>query len=216
MALFDAGTGNSGNYDLCSYNSTGYGTFRGNENSHPFVGEKNQFHAEEEVRIETVFPFYLRSKVLNILLKFHPYEEPVYDIYQIENQWNKTGFGIIGMLEKPIETKAFLEQIKTVFNIPIIRCTNIHKSEIQRIALCGGAGSFLIQKAKDSGADIFITGDIKYHEFFLSENQIIIADIGHYESEQFTKEIFYEIIIKKFSNFAVKISDIKTNPINYF
>jgi len=215
-ALFEIGAGMIGNYDLCSYNSEGYGTFRANENTNSFVGKKGEFHKENEVRIETVFPFYLKNKIENILLSSHPYEEPAYDFYLLENQWNTTGFGAVGDLSKPMITENFLEKIKNIFNVPTIRHTDICKKEIRRVALCGGAGSFLIKNAKKSGADIFITGDIKYHDFFLADNQLIIADIGHYESEQFTKEIFYEIIQKNFPTFAVRISKIKTNPIIYF
>ncbi|MCL2596710.1 MAG: Nif3-like dinuclear metal center hexameric protein [Paludibacter sp.] len=215
-ALFEAGAGTIGNYDLCSYNSTGYGTFRAGENTNAFVGAKGELHAENETRIEIVFPFYLKNKIENALIASHPYEEPAYDFYLLENKWNTTGFGAIGELKEPMPTEKFLEKIKNIFNVPSIRHTDICKNEIQRVAMCGGAGSFLINNAKNANSDIFITGDIKYHDFFLAENQLIIADIGHYESEQFTKEIFYEIIQKKFPNFAVRISQTKTNPINYY
>lgn len=214
--LFEAGAGTIGNYDLCSYNSIGYGTFRAGENTNAFVGTKGELHTEKEVRIEIVLPFYLKNKIENILLKTHPYQEPAYDFYLLENKWNTTGFGTVGELEKPMATEKFLEKIKNIFNVPTIRHTDICKKEIRRVALCGGAGSFLINDAKNSNSDIFITGDVKYHDFFLADNQLIIADIGHYESEQFTKEIFYEIIQKKFPNFAVRISEVKTNPINYY
>lgn len=215
-ALFEAGAGKIGNYDLCSYNSTGYGTFRARENTNAFVGKKDELHTENEVRIETVFPFYLKNSIENALLNAHPYEEPAYDFYFLENKWNTTGFGAVGQLAEPMTTEKFLDKIRTVFNVPTIRYTNICKKEIFRVAMCGGAGSFLINDAKNANSDIFISGDIKYHDFFLADNQLIIADIGHYESEQFTKEIFYEIITKNFPTFAVRISQTNTNPINYY
>lgn len=217
-SLFEAGAGTVGNYDLCSYNSNGYGTFRANNtnNTNAFVGKKGELHTEIEERIETVLPFYLKNEIESVLLATHPYEEPVYDFYLLENQWNTTGFGAVGDLAEPVQTEIVLEKIKKTFNITTIRHTDICKAKIQRIAMCGGSGSFLIKNAINSGAEIFITGDIKYHDFFLADNQLIIADIGHYESEQFTKEIFYEIIQKKFPTFAVRISKIKTNPINYY
>ncbi|MDR2824030.1 MAG: Nif3-like dinuclear metal center hexameric protein [Prevotellaceae bacterium] len=216
-ALFDAGAGKIGNYDLCSYNSEGYGTFRAGKNTNAFVGKIGELHNESETRIEVVLPFYLKCEIESALLAAHPYEEPSYDFYLLENQWNTTGFGAIGDLRYPMETAFFLEKMKKTFDVPTFRYTDIcNKMTIKRVAMCGGAGSFLIKNAKAADADIFITGDIKYHDFFLADNQLIIADIGHYESEQFVKEIFYEIISENFANFAVRISEVKTNPVNYY
>ncbi|MDR1653584.1 MAG: Nif3-like dinuclear metal center hexameric protein [Prevotellaceae bacterium] len=215
-ALFAAGAGRIGKYDACSYNSEGYGTFCASEGAKPFVGKIGEVHYENEVRVETVLPFYLRSAVEAALLKAHPYQEVAYDVYLLENKWNTTGFGATGELQEEMETQSFLEKIKRTFNVPTFRHTNICKEKIKRVAVCGGAGSFLIKNAKAVAADIFITGDIKYHDFFLADNQLIIADIGHYESEQYAKEIFYEIISKNLPNFAVQISEIKTNPVNYY
>lgn len=214
-ALFEAGAGVIGNYDSCSYNTDGYGTFRAGEGTHPFVGKVGEIHSEAEVRTEVVLPSYKLNKVLNALIQTHPYEEPAYDILPLKNSWKQVGAGVIGELEQPVDSMEFLLNLKSLFNVPVIRHTNIINQKIRRVALCGGAGSFLISQAISAHADIFITGDIKYHEFFQAENKILLADIGHFESEQFTKLIFYEIITKKMPTFAVRISDIKTNPINY-
>ena len=214
-ALFEAGAGQIGNYDACSFNVEGTGTFRGNENAVPFVGEINQMHAETETRIEIILPDYLKPKVLEALLKSHPYEEPAYDFISLENAWKEVGAGIVGELETEEDEMEFLKRIKNVFNCSAIRHTNLIGKKIKRVAVVGGAGSSFLLDAIKVEADVFITGDFKYHEFFDAENRILIADIGHFESEQFTKEIFLEIISKKMTTFAVQISDIKTNPINY-
>lgn len=126
-----------------------------------------------------------------------------------------TGFGMVGNLKEPMDAYQFLNFVKKVFEVPTIRYTNIQIGNISRVALCGGSGSSLTLDAIASGADIYISGDFKYHDFFMAENRIIIADIGHYESEQFTKDIFYELLTKKLPKFAVQFSTVKTNPINY-
>jgi len=214
-ALFDAGAGQIGNYDSCSFNTQGEGTFRANEIAKPFVGKQGELHYEKETRVETVFPKHLQGKVIDALHKSHPYEEIAYDIYTLDNKNEQVGLGMIGELETPIDSLTFLKKLKELFKCDSIRHTPIIRNEIKKVAVCGGSGSFLLRKAIASKADIYITGDFKYHEFFDAEGKIIIADIGHYESEQFTREIFYEIVTKKFPNFAVRISEINSNPINY-
>ncbi len=215
MAIFEAGAGKIGEYDQCSYNVEGHGTFRGSENTNPFVGEQGKLHVEEETRIETIFPGIYQAKVINALLKVHPYEEVAYDVYPLENSYEKVGIGMVGELDTPEEEDVFLAALKDIFKIPVIRHSVLLGKPIQRVAVCGGSGSFLIQKAISANADIFLTGDMKYHQFFEADNEIIIADIGHYESEQFTKEIFYDLLTKKFPKFAVHLSKIVSNPINY-
>jgi dinuclear metal center YbgI/SA1388 family protein len=214
-AIFEAGAGHIGNYDSCSFNQAGNGTFRGNDQTNPYVGEKNQLHTEEETRIETIFPKHIQSKVIQALLQAHPYEEVAYDIYPLDNEYVQAGIGMIGELQEPIDELAFLRKIKGAFNCEVIKHTQLLGKPIHKVAVCGGSGSTYLSKAISQKADIFISGDFKYHQFFDAENQIIIADIGHYESEQFTKEVFYELLTKKFPKFAVHLSDFSTNPISY-
>jgi dinuclear metal center YbgI/SA1388 family protein len=214
-SIFNAGAGHIGNYDSCSFNILGEGTFRAGEGADPFVGEVDHLHTEKETRIESVFPDYLKNRIVSAMLKAHPYEEVAYDIYPIENRFNLVGAGMVGELEKDEDTHEFLARIKKVFGSGCIRYTNIVKGKISRVAVCGGSGSFLLQDAIASGADIFITGDIKYHEFFEADNKIIIADVGHYESEQFTKELLMNFVKKNIATFAVRISEANTNPISY-
>jgi len=214
-ALFKAGAGCIGNYDSCSYSVEGTGSFKGDERAEPFVGEKGKLHFEPEVRIETVFPKHLKRKVVGALLKSHPYEEVAFDVYKLENDNPQVGLGMIGELESPAEPFAFLKKIKDIFGTGCVKYTDIIKKEIKTVAVCGGSGSFLLGNAISQKADVYVSGDFKYHEFFDAEGKIIIADIGHYESEQFTRDIFYEIVTKKFPNFAVYISEINSNPINY-
>ncbi len=214
-AIFSAGAGCIGNYDNCSFNSTGFGTFRGNSDSKPFVGEAGELHVEREEKIEIIFPGYIQSKIVRSLLEAHPYEEVAYDIISLDNSQNIVGLGIIGELEEEKELDLFLEQLKTTFNCAAVRYSGERKSKIKKVAMCGGSGSSLLKGAIKSGADIFVTGDFKYHQFFENDDKIIIADIGHFESEQFTKELFYEIVTNKFSKFALRLSEIQTNPVKY-
>lgn len=214
-AIFKAGAGNIGNYDSCSYNIEGTGTFRGGEDTDPYAGEQGKLHKEPEVRIETVFPKHLKGKVVGAMLDAHPYEEVAYDIYSLDNTNSQAGLGMIGELKDEENTIGFLKRVKDIFGCGCIRHTQIVKDKVKKVAVCGGSGSFLLRNAISAKADVFVTGDFKYHEFFDAEKKIIIADIGHYESEQFTRDIFYEIVTKKFPNFAVHISEINSNPINY-
>lgn len=215
QAIFEAGAGHIGNYDCCSYNLEGKGSFRAGEGASPFVGNIGKIHYEEEVRTETVFPKARQAEIISALLKTHPYEEVAFDIYPLDNKYPGAGMGMVGNLEKEEDALKFLKRIKKVFECGSVRHTAIIRKSVKRVALCGGSGSSMIGDAIRSKADIFITGDVKYHGFFDAENRIIIADIGHYESEQFTKEIFYDLLIKKFPTFAVNFSEINTNPIKY-
>lgn len=214
-ALFAAGCGNIGGYDSCSYNLKGEGTFRAGENTHPFCGSIGELHREEEVRIETILPSYKKGEVVRALLSAHPYEEPAFDLYPLENEWTQAGAGIVGELETPETELEFLKRIKKIFEVECVKHNRLTGREIQKVALCGGAGAFLIPQAIRSGADFFITGEIKYHDYFVHEDEILLAEIGHYESEQYTKEIFYSIIRDLFPNFALHLSKINTNPIKY-
>lgn len=213
--LFNSGAGHIGNYDCCSFNTVGKGTFRAVEGSNPYVGEINKLHIENEVRIEVIFPTYHETRLVHDLKKAHPYEEVAYDIYPLNNKFENVGSGIIGVLEEAEDELQFLQKLKKITSAGSVRYSKLKGKKIKKVAICGGSGSFLINNAIAKGADIFITGDIKYHQFFDADNKIIIADIGHYESEQFAKEIIYNVLIKKIPNFAVQISKLNTNPINY-
>ena len=215
QALHDAGAGKIGNYSHCSYNMEGEGRFRPEEGSHPFVGKQGEVHREPETRIEVIFEKRLEHKIVEQLLKHHPYEEPAYDILTLENEYPEVGGGVVGELEAAMSTEDFLQMVKQVTGLPVVRCSHLCKPKVQRVALCGGSGSFLIGDAKSAGADIFLTGDLKYHDFQQAEEEIILCDIGHYESEQFAKEIIYRIISEKFCTFACQISDRKHGYVNY-
>ncbi len=214
-ALFKAGCGEIGNYDSCSYNLEGKGTFKANENANPFVGKKNELHFEAETRIETVFESYKENAVIKALHKAHPYEVVAYDIYQLENRHPAIGSGLVGELTKATEEKVLLETLKRNFAANGIRYTSLLGKKVKKVALCGGSGSFLLKDAIAQKADIFITADFKYHQFFDAENKLVIADIGHYETEQYTPELFYEVIHKKLPKFAAHLSKHNTNPVNY-
>lgn len=215
-ALFEAGAGVTGKYDNCGFSASGTGSFRGNKDTKPFVGKKGQIHFEKEIRFETVLFSHLKNKVIKRLLEVHPYEEVAYDLYSLENASNELGLGCVGLLEKPVKEDYFIKHVSEVFNAMGLRSSLPLDKDIRKVALCGGSGISLLQEAKAIGADAFITSDIKYHNFFDADNMILLLDIGHYESEIFSTEILYDLIIKKFPKFAVRFSETKTNPINYF
>jgi dinuclear metal center YbgI/SA1388 family protein len=214
-AVFEAGAGHIGNYDSCGYSAEGKGTFRALDGAHPFVGQHGMLHTEPEIRFETVFPSRLNRQIVSALLSSHPYEEPALDIYALQNTDTRVGLGVVGMLPDPVDELHFLNTLKETFLAPVIRHTHLKNKKIQRVALCGGSGSSLLANAIGSKADVFVTADFKYHQFADAEQDILVADIGHFESEQFIKDIFYEVLVKKIPTFAVHFSKIKTNPINY-
>jgi dinuclear metal center YbgI/SA1388 family protein len=215
-AIFNAGAGFIGNYSECSFNAEGKGTFKAGENTNPFVGEKNIRHEENEIKIEVIFPSYLQNSIVTALIKTHPYEEPAYDIITLSNSFNKVGSGLNGELQHEISEEAFLSLLKQAFGLSVIRHTQLLQKPVKKIAVCGGAGSFLINTAVAAGADFYITADVKYHEFFDANNKMVIADIGHWESEQFTIELLHEVLQAKFPNFAVLKTKNRTNPVYYF
>ena len=215
-ALFAAGAGSIGNYSECSYNVEGSGTFKANKGAEPFVGEIDKRHTENESRIEVVFPTHLQDALIQSLKRAHPYEEVAYDIYPLSNTRNDIGSGVIGDLPEELDGAEFLKLLKAAFGLKIIRHTQILAKNIKKVALCGGAGSFLISAAKGSDADAYVTADVKYHEFFDAEDAILLADIGHYESEQFTIDLLADILRQKFPNFAVLKTELNTNPVRYF
>jgi len=214
-SLFNAGAGTIGNYDQCSFNAEGIGTYRGNENSNPVLGEKGKLHQESEVIISVIFEKNKEKNLLKSLFKAHPYEEVAYEIVSLDNKNQEIGIGMIGELNEPMNEVDFLKFIKETMNVKGIRHSKLLNKPINKVAVLGGSGSFAIENAKNADADIYITADIKYHEFYKAENKLIIADIGHYESEQFTKNLLVDILTKKFPNFAIILSQINTNPIYY-
>jgi dinuclear metal center YbgI/SA1388 family protein len=215
-ALFASGCGQIGNYDECSFNAEGTGTFRGGENTNPFAGEKGKRHSEKEIRIETIFESHKESNVIHALMHAHPYEEVAYDIYPLTNKYQDVGSGMIGELETPMNEPDFLRHLKSVMKTGCIRHTKFSGKQVATVAVCGGSGSFLLNDAIRQEADVFVTADFKYHQFFDADGQTVIADIGHYESEQYTKELLHDLLVNNFSTFAVRLSEVDTNPVKYF
>ena len=216
QAVFNAGAGHIGNYSECSFNSEGLGTFKAGKGADPYVGAIGEQHQEKETKIEIVYPFYLEQQVVKALVANHPYEEVAYDIFTMDNVHFGIGAGIMGDLATEIEETAFLEMLKNRFGLKVIRHTALRQKPVKKVAVCGGAGSFLIKKALLSGADFYISADIKYHEFFDAEGRMVVADIGHYESEQFTTDLLHDLLVEKFPTFAVLKTGVNTNPVQYF
>ncbi|MDP5104841.1 MAG: Nif3-like dinuclear metal center hexameric protein [Polaribacter sp.] len=214
-ALFNAGAGNIGNYDNCSFTVLGDGTFRGNENSNPVIGKKGEVHTEKEANISVVYERKIETAILKALQENHPYEEIAYEIVTTENVHQNIGMGMIGELSSEMDEKEFLLFLKKTMKTNCVRHSNFINKKIKKVAVLGGSGSFAISDAKKAGADAYVSADFKYHEFFTAENTILLADIGHYESEQFTKNLLVDYLTKKFSNFAVILSEKSTNPIYY-
>ena len=215
-ALFAAGAGHIGNYDSCGFTVKGTGTFKGNSSSQPFTGKPNELSEVDEIRLETVFEPSVELEVVNALKKSHPYEEVAYDILPLNNSNPGIGSGMAGVLENETGEDDFILRVKKVFGSKVIRHTAKTGKKIKSVAVCGGSGRFLLPKAIEQRADVFITSDFKYHDFFDVDGKLLLLDIGHYESEQFTVEIFYDLILKKNPTFAVHLSKINTNPINWF
>lgn len=213
--LFNAGAGTIGNYSHCSFNVEGIGTFNGNENSNPTLGTKGLTHEEEEIKITVTYAKHLESNILKTLFKSHSYEEVAYEIVTLENKNQHIGIGMVGELQEAMTETEFFNMIKTKMESSCIRHSALLGKPIKKVAVLGGSGSFAIEASKASGADIFITADLKYHDFFTAENKLIVADIGHYESEQFTKNFLVAYLTKKIINFAVVLSNINTNPVKY-
>jgi dinuclear metal center YbgI/SA1388 family protein len=214
-ALFEAGAGSIGNYDNCCFQTEGESTFRGNEHSNPVIGEKGKVHTEKETQINLVFESKNEASILETLKKKHPYEEVAYEVVTTENLHQSIGMGMIGELPKEMKEKDFLLFLKKIMQTDCIRHSELLHKKIKKVAVLGGAGSFAIANAKRAGADAYVSADFKYHEFFKAEKSILLTDIGHYESEQFTKNLLVDYLTKKFSNFAVILSEKSTNPIYY-
>ena len=214
--LFNAGAGTIGNYSHCSFNNEGIGTFNGNEESNPVKGIPGKTHYEEEIQLSITYPKHIEKKVLSTLFENHPYEEVAYEIYTLENRNQHIGMGMVGDLTDEMSEKEFLSFLKEKMNVSVIRHSELLGKKIKKIAVLGGSGAFAIENAKASNADIFITADVKYHQFFQAEKKILIADIGHFETEQFTKNLLVDYLKEKIHNFAIILSDSITNPIKYF
>ena len=221
-ALFKIGAGNIGNYENCSFNTEGVGTFRGNEKSNPVLGEPGQLSKEQEIQVHITFQKHLESKILKTLFKVHPYEEVAYEITTLDNDNQHIGMGMLGELSDPMDEASFLQFVKDKMKVSVIRHSELLNKPIKKVAVLGGSGAFAIGAAKASGADILVTSDLKYHDFFSAEKDIIVADIGHYESEQYTKPFLLDYLSKKITNFApafdlgrIILSNTNTNPVKY-
>jgi dinuclear metal center YbgI/SA1388 family protein len=215
-ALFEAGAGEIGNYSSCAFRTDGVGSFKPNSAANPTIGKANKLEQVAETKIETIFPTHLQAAIVSTLKKVHPYEEVAFDIFALQNEWDSIGAGMYGTLDKPMTVKEFNAHLKQRMNLMTFKFTSSFQGKIEKVAVCGGSGSFLLKNALSVGAQAFVTADFKYHEFFDAEDKILVADIGHYESEVYTKDLIYDYLKEKFSNIAVLISEINTNPIHYY
>ncbi len=215
MALFKAGAGNIGNYTHCSFINEGTGSFQANADANPTKGQIGKIHFEEETQIHVTYQKGAEGKIMNALFKNHPYDEVAYEIYSLENTYQHIGMGMIGSLKNAMEETAFLQHVKKKMHASCVRHSKLLGKPVKKIAVLGGSGAFAISAAKAAGADVFVTADVKYHQFYEAEDDLVIADIGHYETEQFTKNLLVDYLTKKIPNFAIRLSESKTNPIKY-
>lgn len=214
-ALFDAGAGNISDYSECSFRTIGIGSFKGGNDSNPTIGNKNEYEEVEECKLEVIFEKHKKHQIIEAMKQHHPYEEVAYDLFQLENDYQEIGLGMIGTLENPQSPLDYLNFVKKQLDLKVIRHSQIIDKPIQRVAVLGGSGSSEIAAAKSQKADLYITADLKYHDFFQAENQIILADVGHFESEKYVKNYIFDYLSKKIPNFAIILSELNTNPINY-
>jgi dinuclear metal center YbgI/SA1388 family protein len=215
-ALFAAGAGHIGNYSNCSFSSIGVGTFKPEKGANPQTGEIGRKETLSETKIEVIFPHWLQGQIITAMKANHPYETVAYDILNLDNIYEETGSGVVGNLPKAMEENEFLKYLSVIFKIKLAKHSSFTGNPIIKVALCGGAGSFLINTAKAAGADIYITADLKYHEFFDADGQLLLVDVGHFESEQYTIDLLFELLSDKFPNFALLKTSVDTNPVEYF
>lgn len=215
-AMFAAGGGNIGNYDECSFSINGTGTFRAGEKADPFVGNIGERHSENEMRVELICNRWKSDEVTRAMIAAHPYEEVAYDVYPLMNADPFRGIGMVGELNEEMEVDAFLAHVKNKLELKGLRYSGAVSGPIQSVAVCGGSGSDLIQIAKARGAQAFITSDIKYHQFFDAEDDLLLIDVGHYESERFTKDLLAEILRSNFPKFAIHLTGVDTNPVQQY
>lgn len=215
-ALHNAGAGQLGNYSHCSFSHVGEGQFKGNENSNPTIGAQGKITKIDEHHIQLVFKKHLQHRIISALNDVHPYEEVAYEIIAIENSQNEIGLGSIGNLPTPMDANSFLTHVKKELNLSFLRHSEKKDKKIEKVAVLGGSGSFAIGTAKAKGADAYVTADLKYHDFFQAEEEILLVDAGHYETEQDTKKLIVDYLSKKIPNFAITLSEVNTNPVKYF
>lgn len=214
-AVFAAGAGHIGGYSECSYQVEGFGTFKGGKSARPYVGKVGERHEEKEARLEVILPVHLSRAVVEAMIAAHPYEEVAYDLVPLANAHGGIGAGLVGELPEAVEEEAFLGRLCDLFGVPAVRHTRLTGKPVVRVAVCGGAGSRFISNALSAGVNFYVTSDVKYHEFFDANDRLVIADIGHFESEQFTVDLLKDVLREKFSNFAVLKSETRTNPVHY-
>lgn len=214
-ALFSVGIGKIGNYDSCSYSNVGEGTFRALGGANPYVGKIDELHCEKEVRFEAVVPYHLKNKAVDALLKAHPYEQPAYSVIELDNRYEMAGSGVIGNLENELDEMEFINIVKTVLGAKMLRTSKLTKKKISKVAICTGSGAFLLPKAISAGADAFVTGDVKYHDFYVPANKLLLIDAGHYETEIFAKRWFHQILKLNFDGVDIEETSTET-PVNYF
>ena len=213
--LYEAGAETNGNYDHSNFKTEGQGSFRGNKDSKPNRGEILKHNKVKEVQLNLIFQKHLHQKVLQALFKNHPYEEVAFEVNSLENTNQDIGMGTIGTLENSMEENSFLELLKEKLGLSMIRHSDFLNKKISKVAVLAGSGSFAINEARQQKADAFVTADLKYHDFFRSEKQLLLVDVGHYESEQFTKNLIVDYLNEKLPNFAIDLSLTKSNPVNY-
>jgi len=184
-ALFKAGAGRIGNYDRCSFAAAGIGTFCPGAGTNPFVGRQGETERMSEVRLEAILPREVQGRVVDRMLRAHPYEEVAYDLIPLANRRPQVGLGRIGRLAEPTTLEAFVAKVKKALGAPSLRLVGDPGRSVAKVALCGGSGASLLGEAARQGADVLVTGDVKYHEARAAESQgMALLDAGHFATER--------------------------------
>ncbi len=218
-AIFNSGGGKIGEYEKCSFQVPGKGTFEGSENSNPAIGKAQNFEKVDEIRLEILIDSWNLKKVISAMIEAHPYEEPAFDVYPLQNKNVNFGFGAIGNLENSLSENDFLNFVKEKLNLINLRFVKGKSGSIKKVAVCGGSGSDLLKQAILQKADAFITADVKYHTFHDAEDEILLIDAGHYETEILVfdevKTKLEKLILKYNSDSEIFVFSQSTNPVRY-
>ena len=214
-AMFKIGCGNIGNYSHCSYSCEGIGSFKPLTGVNPHIGKHNRLERVDEERIEMIFPKNIKRQVIETLYGHHPYEEPAFDIITLENQNREVGLGRIGLLPTSMLAKDFILYIKEKLNLDFVKFSGNRDAEIKKVAVCGGGGASFISEALTAGVNAYITGDLKYHDFFIPENKMLLIDIGHFEGEHFIREIITSLLQENFNTFATHFTEVEIPVIHH-
>ena len=215
-AIFATGAGTIGQYADCSFNIHGTGTFLPLEKASPAYGEVGTWEQVSEMEVQILVENWQLPAAIQAMKDAHPYEEVAYYVTSLRNENHHAGLGQFGLLDEEMSAQEFLSECRAVFDVPVIRTSSHFTGRIRKVAVLGGSGASGISAAKKLGCDAYVSSDFKYHDFFQGDENFLLADVGHFESERFVSQQLADVISNILPTFAVLKSETKTNPVNYF